>query len=156
MTTIAEIKLSYSPSKVSQKRINNSKDAYEILLPFFPIGTLHLQEHFIVAYLNNANHVIGVLNHTSGSMTATMTDSRLIYATALQCAATGIIVCHNHPSQSNIPSMPDNWSTLKLKEMGSIMDIKLLDHIIIANAEGEYYSYSDNGFDQLEKLKDNG
>jgi DNA repair protein RadC len=57
--------------------------------------------------------------------------------------ATGIILIHNHPSGSLIPSNADKGITKKVKEACKMMDISLLDHLIIT--EEAYYSFTDNG-----------
>jgi DNA repair protein RadC len=67
----------------------------------------------------------------------------LILATALNCLASGIILCHNHPSGNCNPSETDIAMTKKVKQSAEIMDIQVLDHIILT--EESYYSMVDNG-----------
>jgi DNA repair protein RadC len=105
---------------------------------------LHLQEHFFVAYLNRFNRVLGVLHLSSGGITGTLADIRLIFGTALKAAASGIIISHNHPSGQLKPSQLDKNVTTKIREAGDMLDIKLMDHIIIGY-EGKYLSFSDEG-----------
>jgi len=62
---------------------------------------------------------------------------------AIEYLASGIIICHNHPSGNLNPSDSDNKITQKIKEAGILMDIQLLDHLIIA--EKDYFSFADNG-----------
>jgi DNA repair protein RadC len=64
---------------------------------------------------------------------------------ALKSMACGIILSHNHPSGSLVPSSADRQLTDKIKEAGKLMDISLLDHIIISPSEGSYYSFADEG-----------
>jgi DNA repair protein RadC len=66
---------------------------------------------------------------------------RLVFKRALELASVGIIVCHNHPSGKLQPSNADKQLTQKIKEAGSTLDIKLLDHLIIT--EKEYFSFAD-------------
>ena len=68
---------------------------------------------------------------------------RIIFATALKCAASSIIVAHNHPSMNLTPSEADRELTKKLREGGKLLDIKVLDHLIVTT-EG-YYSFADDG-----------
>ena len=96
-------------------------------------------------YLNRANRVIGIFPVSTGGITGTVADIRLILSVALKCAATGIIISHNHPSGSLKPSRIDKELTIKLKEAGCIMDIVLQDHIIVVPEEGKYYSFADEG-----------
>lgn len=59
------------------------------------------------------------------------------------CKAQNIAVAHNHPSGNPSPSRDDEALTRKIKEAARLMDIRLLDHIIIAH--NQYYSFSENG-----------
>jgi len=81
---------------------------------------------------------------SSGGITAVIADVRLILAVALKTASSAIIVSHNHPSGSLKPSQQDLDLTLKIKEAGAYMDIKLLDHLIITPND-EYLSMADEG-----------
>ena len=141
---IAEIELVYKPSISNKPIIASPLDAYNVFMNFYPIETLHLQEHFFVAYLNRFNRVLGVLHLSSGGITGTIADIRLIFGTALKAAASGIIISHNHPSGQLKPSQLDKNITTKIREAGDMLDIKLMDHIIVGH-EGQYLSFSDEG-----------
>jgi DNA repair protein RadC len=54
-----------------------------------------------------------------------------------------MILCHNHPSGNLVPSQSDIMLTKKVIKGGAILDIKVLDHIIVA--EQGYYSFADEG-----------
>ena len=87
------------------------------------------------------------IRHSSvskGGLSGTVTDVRLIFQGAIKANASGIIVCHNHPSGNLNPSESDTKITHKIKEAGNIMDIQLLDHLILT-MDGSYYSFADNG-----------
>ena len=62
---------------------------------------------------------------------------------AVENLASGLVVCHNHPSGNNNPSESDIQITQKIREAGTLLDVQLLDHIIIAGSA--YYSFADNG-----------
>ncbi len=141
---IAEIELIYKPSISNKPIINSPLDAYNVLIEFYPKDTIHLQEHFLVAYLNRFNRVLGVLLHSTGGLTGTIADVRLIFGTALKAAASGIIISHNHPSGQLKPSVKDKEITTRIRDAGDLLDIKLLDHIIVGH-EGKYLSFSDEG-----------
>ena len=141
---IAEIELIYKPSISDKPIISSPLDAYNVFMDFYPKDTLHLQEHFLVAYLNRFNRVLGVLLHSSGGLTGTIADVRLIFGTALKAAASGIIISHNHPSGQLKPSPKDKDVTKRTRDAGDLLDIKLLDHIIVGH-EGHYLSFSDEG-----------
>ena len=100
-------------------------------------------EEFWVLYLNNSNKVLSKDQISKGGITATLVDVRLLYKRALELSAVAIILCHNHPSGKLNPSKADKQLTQKIKEGGTSLDIKLLDHIIIT--EKSYFSFADNG-----------
>ena len=139
---IAEIELVYKPSISNKPIISSPLDAYNLFMDFYPKETLHLQEHFFVAYLNRFNRVLGVLHLSSGGLTGTIADIRLIFGTALKAAASSIVISHNHPSGQLKPSDRDRDITTKISSAGDMLDIKLLDHIIIGH-DGQYFSFSD-------------
>ncbi len=144
MPKLAEIKLSYKPSLKDSKTIQSSHDAYISLMDFYPEDTICLQERFVVLYLNNANRVIGAQVLSVGGLTSTIADVRLVFATALKVMAAAIIVSHNHPSYLLRPSEQDKKLTNKLRDAGSLLDIRLLDHLIIS-PNNDYLSMSDEG-----------
>lgn len=105
--------------------------------------TLELQEELKVLFLNNANQVIGLYPQSIGSITSTTVDIRLILSAALNCAAVGFILSHNHPSGKLKPSYKDIQLTHKLQSAAKMFDLPLLDHIIIT--KDDYYSFADHG-----------
>jgi DNA repair protein RadC len=143
---IPEIILSYKskiPFSVKPK-ITSSRTCYEILLSLWNANTIEIQEEFKILLLNRANAVLGISDISSGGITGTVVDIRLILATALKSGATGIILSHNHPSGNLVPSKSDQSLTDKIRTAAEYMDIRVLDHIILTN-EG-YYSFADEGF----------
>ncbi len=80
---------------------------------------------------------------SKGGISGTVTDVRIILQAALKSNASGLIICHNHPSGNLNPSESDTKITQKIKEAGNVMDIQLLDHLIINDED--YYSFADNG-----------
>lgn len=141
---ISEIEISYKPRKANHPIIKCSNDIYKYVLQFFPQESIGLLEQFAVAYLNRANRIIGVSVISKGGLTGTIADPRLIMGTALKVAATGIILCHNHPSGNLQPSTADVEITKKIESACKFLDINLLDHIIISPYEA-YYSFADEG-----------
>jgi DNA repair protein RadC len=80
---------------------------------------------------------------SSGGITGTVADPRIILKKALEEEAVSLILCHNHPSGSLKPSRADEELTLKIKEASKFFDIKVLDHVIVSS-EG-YFSFADEG-----------
>lgn len=121
-------------------KISSSRSIFEIMQPI--LGELPHEEFWIV-YLNNSNKVIHKCQLSKGGITGTVVDVRLVFKTAIEYHATGIILCHNHPSGTLIASEADKQITRKLKLAGESLDIKILDHLIIT--EHHYFSFSDEG-----------
>lgn len=123
----------------SVKSISQSADAYHILEPFFS-DLPH--EEFYVIYLNQANFVQAVEKISSGGISGTVVDGKLIYKRALQLNASSIILSHNHPSGNLKPSEADKNITRRLGEFGKLIDIQVLDHLIVS--DNGYFSFSDH------------
>ena len=140
---VAEITISYKPAISSKPIITSALDAYTELIEFFPKQTIALQERFVCMYLNRSNRLLGVHTLSTGGITGTVADVRLILSIALKTTATGIILAHNHPSGNLKPSYQDEQITQKVKQAAELMDIKLLDHLIISPA-GDYFSMMEN------------
>ncbi|HPY67547.1 MAG TPA: DNA repair protein RadC [Bacteroidales bacterium] len=121
-------------------QIKCSKNVADI---FGPILSDLVHEEFWILFLNRSNKVINRMKLSQGGISGTVTDVRIIMKKAIEYLASGIIVCHNHPSGNLNPSDSDSKITQKIKEAGILMDIQLLDHIIIADKD--YFSFADNG-----------
>lgn len=125
---------------VDLKQITSSKAVFHIMQPI--IGELQHEEFWII-YLNNANKVIYKTQLSKGGMTGTVVDVRIVFKTALEHNAVGMILVHNHPSGTLHASEADKQVTRQLKTAGQSLDIKVLDHVIIT--EKEHYSFADHG-----------
>lgn len=144
---IPEITISVKFDKKVKKselfKIKSSEDAYTVFKEVFNADTIDWREEFIILCLNNSNKVVGFYKISSGGMTSTIVDVRMIFTTALNCLATSIIIAHNHPSGKLVPSEQDKEITRKIKESGKILDILVLDHLIITDEN--YFSFADEG-----------
>lgn len=125
---------------VELKKITSSKIIFEIMQPI--IGELPHEEFWII-YMNNSNKVIAKSQLSKGGITGTLVDVRIVFKTALEMGATALILCHNHPSGTLIPSDADKQITKKLKLAGDSLEIKVLDHLIVT--EKNYFSFADEG-----------
>lgn len=121
-------------------QIKSSHDAYELLRP--QLGDL-ANEEFWVIYMNRNNRVIKQCMVSSGGVSGTAVDSKLVFSPAVKSLCSSIILAHNHPSGNLNPSNSDIHLTKKLKQAGDLFDIRVLDHIIIAQTG--YYSFLDSG-----------
>lgn len=142
---ITEVRLIYS-SKISaseRPQVRCSTDVIKLFRESWDKETIELYEQCKLMLLNRANKVLGIAQISQGGISGTVTDVRIILQYALKANASGIILCHNHPSGNMEPSESDIKITSKLKEAAMVHDISLLDHLIITN-EG-YYSIADMG-----------
>lgn len=103
----------------------------------------HHYEVFAVVFLNQANKIKHFQVMSTGGMTHTVVDPRLIFHKALEVKATSIILCHNHPSGNLKPSRADEDITVKLINAGKLLEIRVLDHMIVS--EEGYFSFADEG-----------
>jgi len=120
--------------------VNSSAEAAYIVMPLLQDFN---HEVFCVLYLNHANKVLKHELISSGGLTSTVADIRMILKNCLLYNANQIVIAHNHPSGNKNPSEADKKLTNKLLESAKLMDIKLIDHIIIAG--NEYVSMVDEG-----------
>lgn len=142
---VAEISISYSSKIKNSERpkLNSSREVFKVFSESWNPDTIELYEQFKVLLLNRANRVIGLFEVSSGGVSGTIADPKLIFATALKATASAVILAHNHPSGNLKPSQADISLTKKIKEGGKLLDIEVLDHLIITT-EG-YYSFGDEG-----------
>ena len=140
---VSEIKVSYSTTNTPKVKITSGDVAFELLLSLWDLDTIELQEEFKVLLLNRANEVLGIYPLSKGGITGTVVDSRLIFAVALKCNATGIILCHNHPSGTLKPSNTDITLTKSIKKCADFLDISLIDHLIIT--KNGFFSFLNEG-----------
>ena len=142
---VAEIQLSYKTKvKPSQRpKISSSKDAYSILLESWDEDKLEFVEQFKVILLSRANRVLGIYEVSTGGVSGTVADPKLVFAAALKSNASAIILSHNHPSGNLNPSSADIALTKKIAEGGRLLEVPVIDHIIVTN--NGYYSFADEG-----------
>ncbi len=126
--------------KNNRKTIHSSTDVYEVMHPY--MADLKVEECWAI-YLNQAARIIRKQRISVGGLASTQVDVRVILREALTCNATSMILCHNHPSGNTRPSQDDDRLTHSLLEAGRTMNIRLLDHVIVA--DGSHYSYGDEG-----------
>ncbi|MCM1521036.1 MAG: DNA repair protein RadC [Muribaculaceae bacterium] len=120
--------------------IRSSADVVRIMQPLLE----HLEyEEFWVLTLSRSNRVTYRRCVSQGGTAATVVDVKLLLKRALDCLAEGIILVHNHPSGNPRPSGQDDTLTRRIKEGAALLDIRVLDHVIIARDKS--YSYSDEG-----------
>ena len=142
---VAEVEISYRPNYKPSERpqISTSQQAYQILIAHWSLGRIDFLEEFKIILLNRRNKVLGLTEISTGGVSGTLADPKVIFAIALKSGASGVILCHNHPSQELEPSQEDMTLTQKLKQGGHLLDISILDHLIIS--KDSFYSFADEG-----------
>ena len=123
---IAEVQLIYKSNVPASQRseIKCSKDAYELFIQGWNPYTIEHSEEFKILLMNRSNSVLGIMAVSKGGLSGTVSDIRIIFQAAIKANASGIIVCHNHPSGNLKPSESDTKITQKIKEAGNLMDIQ--------------------------------
>lgn len=91
------------------------------------------QEYFVCLSLDGANRLIAKRIITIGTLTSSLVHPREVFAEAIADRAAGIIVAHNHPSGNLAPSDADRQVTERLQQVGELLGIKLVDHIIVTH-----------------------
>ena len=142
--SLNEITVSYShktkPSSLPQ--ISSSKDVYNLVYPSWMKDIEH-RESFKILLLSRANRVLGISNLFTGGLSGVVVDAKLIFQTALKSHSSSLILLHNHPSGSLVASDTDQKLTKKIVEIGKLLDMPVLDHIIFTSES--YLSMADEG-----------
>ena len=102
------------------------------------------QEHFAIILLDMKNHIKYMPIISTGSLSASVVHPREVFRQAIEHSAASVILVHNHPSGDPSPSHEDINVTKRMVEVGKIMDIPVLDHIIIGH--NRFCSLKDKGF----------
>lgn len=123
-----------------QLQICSSQDAFNCISPI--LSDLP-HEEFWILLLNRANRVINKVRISQGGVAGTVVDAKIIFKNALAQLASGLILCHNHPSGNLRPSQADIDITDKIAAAGRTLDVRVLDHLIVS--VNGYYSFADEG-----------
>jgi DNA repair protein RadC len=102
-----------------------------------------MRELFYVVLLNNKNRKIREVKISEGSLTASLVHPREVYNPVIRESAAAVIFVHNHPSGDPAPSPEDIDITRRLKEVGDVMGVRVLDHVVIGH--DRFFSFNDKG-----------
>jgi DNA repair protein RadC len=141
-----EMKLSYIDTGITlpiKGQVKSSADLYRILKSVFIMDEVGYREHFYALYFSSSNTFLGYKHVSSGGISGTVADIRIIMQGAILANATLIAICHNHPSGNLTPSVSDIEITQGLSHACKLMDMRLIDHLIISDSS--FYSFSDDG-----------
>ena len=141
---LSEIELRYNPKvpAIKKPRIKCSQDAHKQFLELMDRSQFNIKEEAAVLFVNRSKRVIGGYQLSSGGISGTVVDIRIILGMALKCLASGFIIAHTHPSGELSPSKQDLDLTIRLMEAGKLMEIQLLDHLSIT--DGAYLSMAED------------
>lgn len=147
------------PAKIAQikasleigRRIGNHKwqpgqslrSAEDVFRHFRDALEKEKRELFYVVLLNNKNKKIRDVKISEGSLTASLVHPREVYNPVIRESAAAVIFVHNHPSGDPAPSPEDIEITRRLKEVGDVMGVRVLDHVVIGH--DRYFSFNDKG-----------
>lgn len=123
-----------------REKIHSSTDVYRIMQPIMVNQEV---EELWAIYMNMASRIVKMKRISVGGIAQTLVDIRILLKEALLCNAVAMTICHNHPSGNVRPSSADDQLTEKISKACKTMDIRFLDHVIIA--DDTYYSYADEG-----------
>jgi proteasome lid subunit RPN8/RPN11 len=140
---IKKTKNTFTINGLENKKIKESSDIVRVLRSLWEKDTINAYEQSYVLYLNKSNNVIGYYHHSSGGIDGTIMDVQMISGMALKSLAKGVIIAHNHPSESTLPSDADKRITNQIKDALKVFNILLLDSIIITDES--YFSFCDEG-----------
>ncbi|PUZ30559.1 DNA replication and repair protein RadC [Chitinophaga costaii] len=130
---IAALELARREQMAARDKITYIKSSAQAAQYMKPRIAHRQEEEFHVMFLSNGNRLIRHQHISSGGMSATIVDPRIIYADALSCRAARVLFCHNHPSGNLSASHADIQLTRRLRDAGKLLNIEVLDHIIIAD-----------------------
>jgi DNA repair protein RadC len=139
---VRELSVRYVRSDVAldtRQRFGNSRQVFDASRDLF----LEPVEVFRVLLLDSKNHFLHVENISRGSLSTSIVHPREVFWSAVYHRAAAIICLHNHPSGDPAPSREDRDCTSRLCHAGSVLGIRVLDHIIVG--ETDYYSFADAG-----------
>lgn len=121
------------------RTVSSARNVYDLMR----VHALKKQEHFWLLTLDGASKIIRLKTLFIGTLTQSIVHPREVFAEAIADRAAAIIVVHNHPSGSLVPSEADKNVTRRLAEAGQLLGIELKDHLIISSRG--YYSFSEEG-----------
>lgn len=143
---IPQIEIRYSGKLSASQRFKavDHKTIIEKIYELWDKDTIEAFEEFKLVCLDGRNMVKGIYSHSRGGIGGTVVDVRLLLAVALKSLSQSVLVVHNHPNYTLMPSKADIDLTERLKTAFELLDIKLLDHFILA-PDGTFYSFFSEG-----------
>lgn len=123
-------------------KLTNSKESSAFIRQFYG-DDIEIFESFFILMMNTGLKTIGYAKISQGGVSSTIVDLKILAKYAIDSLASSVIIAHNHPSGSLIPSDDDRRLTNKIKEALKLFDINVVDHIILTKEE--YFSFAEEG-----------
>jgi DNA repair protein RadC len=120
------------------------RGSYDVYAHFRERLAEERHEQFYAVLLDNKNRKIKDIRISQGSLTASIVHPRDVYLPVIRESAAAVIFVHNHPSGDPTPSREDLEITHRLREVGSLVGVRVLDHIVVG--KGRYVSFVDDGY----------
>lgn len=126
-------------------QIENAEDVMKYMRP--KVQDLTHEESWVLLLNNNAR-ILRCVHLSSGGLTETSVDVRMLLKEAILSNATAFILVHNHPSGKMIPSSADKDLTNRVQKAGQAVNIRMLDHVIVTDSSDmqDYFSFAENGY----------
>lgn len=128
-------------SPFARRELGSAADVYAA---FRDLCATADREHFWTVLLNTKHRIIGVEEAAKGSLTSTIVHPREIYKAVILANAAAVIFVHNHPSGDPAPSREDLEITRRLRDVGELIGIRVLDHVVVG--QDRYVSMVDDGY----------
>jgi DNA repair protein RadC len=120
------------------------KGSYDVYAHFRERLAAETVEYFIAVLLDNKHRKLRDVVVSMGSLTSSIVHPRDVYSKVIRDSAAAVIFVHNHPSGDPTPSREDLEITRRLREVGEIVGVRVLDHVVIGH--GRYVSFVDDGY----------
>lgn len=125
----------------ARRRIRDARHVFDAFQAHFaPLD----REQFVVVLLDGKNQVLGFNVVSTGSLTAALVHPREVFKPAIAGSAAALILVHNHPSGDAAPSAEDEAITTRLRQVGELVGIRVLDHVVIGD-DGHFVSMAETG-----------
>ena len=146
-TAVSDLQIKYAvKQKLSElPTVKSSADLVKVVRDNWKGMPIEFVEQFYLIGLNRANKVKFVQSISTGGVSGTVVDVKVVAVMLLQAMCSGCAIAHNHPSGNMTPSSADITLTKKVQQAMEILDIRIVDHVILSPEEGGYYSFADEG-----------
>ena len=139
---VVNVRLVKEPSLYSAEPITSPEDVIRIVAK--ELATYD-REVFAILNIKSNGQIINLNICSMGTLNASLVSPREVFKSSILSNAASFIAVHNHPSGSITPSHEDIETTKRLKACGDLLDIRMLDHIIVAAESGDTFSFRENG-----------